>query len=254
MLTYELIDNQKENWVVFVHGIGGSTRTWGKQIDDFSEHYNLLLLDLPGHGLNADNIIKKVDSQKLYAGIKETMDFLNIECAHFVGLSLGTIVIANFAVHHPEYVKSIILGGASLKVSGLYKGAVILADKIKHFVPYKFLYKFFAWFLMPRKNHKKSRKIFLREVVKLNKKTMFAWIEYLQFTLSPENILARLDEIKKNILIISGDEDHCFLRDAKALVDKMKSVEINIIEKCGHVCSIEKSCDFNHMALDFLKV
>lgn len=254
MLTYELIDNKKEDWVVFVHGIGGSTRTWGKQIDAFSEHYNLLLLDLPGHGLNADNIIKKVDSEKLHTGIKDTMDFLNIECAHFVGLSLGTIVIANFAVHHPEYVKSIILGGASLKVSGLYKGAVILADKIKHFVPYKFLYKFFAWFLMPRKNHKKSRKIFLREVVKLNKKTMFAWIEYLQFTLSPENILARLDEVKKNILIISGDEDHCFLRDAKALVDKMKSVEINIIEKCGHVCSIEKSSIFNHMALDFLKV
>lgn len=254
MLTYELIDNQKEDWVVFVHGIGGSTRTWGKQIDAFSEHYNLLLLDLPGHGLNADNIIKKVDSEKLHTGIKDTMDFLNIECAHFVGLSLGTIVIANFAVHHPEYVKSIILGGASLKVSGLYKGAVILADKIKHFVPYKFLYKFFAWFLMPRKNHKKSRKIFLREVVKLNKKTMFAWIEYLQFTLSPENILARLDEVKKNILIISGDEDHCFLKDAKALVDKMKSVEINIIEKCGHVCSIEKSSIFNHMALDFLKV
>ncbi|MBQ2981940.1 MAG: alpha/beta fold hydrolase [Lachnospiraceae bacterium] len=254
MLTYELIDNKKEDWVVFVHGIGGSTRTWGKQIDAFSEHYNLLLLDLPGHGLNADNIIKKVDSEKLHTGIKDTMDFLNIECAHFVGLSLGTIVIANFAVHHPEYVKSIILGGASLKVSGLYKGAVILADKIKHFVPYKFLYKFFAWFLMPRKNHKKSRKIFLREVVKLNKKTMFAWIEYLQFTLSPENILAKLDEVKKNILIISGDEDHCFLKDAKALVDKMKSVEINIIEKCGHVCSIEKSSIFNHMALDFLKV
>ncbi len=254
MLTYELIDNKKEDWVVFVHGIGGSTRTWGKQIDAFSEHYNLLLLDLPGHGLNADNIIKKVDSAKLHTGIKDTMDFLNIKCAHFVGLSLGTIVIANFSVRHPEYVKSIILGGASLKVSGLYKGAVILADKIKHFVPYKFLYKFFAWFLMPRKNHKKSRKIFLREVVKLNKKTMFAWIEYLQFTLSPENILARLDEVKKNILIISGDEDHCFLRDAKALVDKMKSVEINIIEKCGHVCSIEKSSIFNHMALDFLKV
>lgn len=254
MLTYELIDNQKGDWVVFVHGIGGSARTWSKQIDDFSAHYNLLLLDLPGHGSNADNVIKKVDSQKLHDGIKDTLDFLNIQSAHFVGLSLGTIVITNFAVHHPEYVKSIILGGASLKVSGLYKGAVILADKIKHFVPYKFLYKFFAWFLMPRKNHKKSRKIFLREVVKLNKKTMFAWIEYLQFTLKPENILAKLDDVKKNILIISGDEDHCFLKDAKALVDKMKTVEINIIANCGHVCSIEKWGDFNHMALNFLKV
>lgn len=254
MLKYELIDNQKEEWVVFVHGIGGSTRTWSKQINDFSEHYNLLLLDLPGHGLNADKIIKKVDSEKLHDGIKATMDFLNIQSAHFVGLSLGTIVIANFAIHYPERVDSIILGGASLKVSGLYKGAVILADKIKHLVPYKFLYKFFAWFLMPRKNHKKSRKIFLREVVKLNKKTMFAWIEYLQYTLRPEYMLARLDEIKKDILIISGDEDHCFLKDAKALVNKMNTVKINIIEKCGHVCSIEKSGDFNNMALSFLMI
>ena len=78
MLKYELINNQKDEWVVFVHGIGGSTRTWNKQINDFSNHYNLLLLDLPGHGLNADNVIDKVDSQKLHDGIKETLDFLNI--------------------------------------------------------------------------------------------------------------------------------------------------------------------------------
>ena len=66
MLKYELIDNQKEEWIVFVHGIGGSTKTWKKQIDDFSEHYNLLLLDLPGHGLHASKIIRKVDAQKLH--------------------------------------------------------------------------------------------------------------------------------------------------------------------------------------------
>lgn len=254
MLKYELIDNQKSEWVVFVHGIGGSTRTWGKQINDFSEHYNLLLLDLPGHGLNADKVIKKVDTQKLHDGIKETLDFLNIKSAHFVGLSLGTLVIATFAIHYPECIDSIILGGSSLKVSGIYKAAVILADKVKHFVPYKFLYKFFAWFMMPRKNHKKSRKIFLREVVKLNKKTMFAWIEYLQITLNPESILERLDEIKKRILIISGEEDHCFISGAKAVVEKVKTTEIKIIEQCGHICSIEKWGDFNSTALNFLKL
>lgn len=254
MLKYELIDNRKEEWVVFVHGIGGSTRTWNKQINDFSNHYNLLLLDLPGHGLNADNVINKVDTQKLHDGIKETLDFLNIQSAHFVGLSLGTIVIANFAVHHPEYVKSIILGASSLKVTKTYKSVVILADRIKHLIPYKMLYKFFAWFLMPKKNHKTSRKIFLREVVKLNKHTMFAWIEYLRFTLNSDYIFEKLDEIKKRILIISGDEDHCFISGAKALVDRVKTTEIQIIEKCGHVCSIEKWGDFNSMALNFLNV
>ena len=252
MLKYEIIDNQKEEWVVFVHGIGGSTKTWGKQIEAFSEQYNLLLLDLPGHGLNADNVIYKVDADKLHNGIKDTLDHLQISQAHFVGLSMGTIVIVNFAVCHPEYVKTIILGGSSLKLSGIYKGAVILANNIKRHVPYEFLYKFFAWFMMPSKSHRKSRLIFLREVVKLKKETMYAWIEYVQFTLHPEQILSKLEVLGKKVLFISGDEDHCFLDDAKALARKMRNTEIRIIEKCGHICSIEKWSVFNRIVLDFL--
>lgn len=252
MLKYELIDNQKEEWVVFVHGIGGSTKTWNKQIDNFSKCYNLLLLDLPGHGLNADNVIDKVEPEKLHHDIKETLDYLHIDNAHFVGLSLGTLVIANFAVCYPSYIKTIILGGSSLKVTGFAKVAVILADKLKHILPYKFLYKFFAWFMMPKKNHKKSRSIFLREVVKLNKRTMFAWIEYLQCALNPEHFLAELDILKKKILFISGDEDHCFLDNAKIIAEKMKTTELKIIEKCGHICSIEKWGIFNNMVLEFL--
>ena len=146
MLKYEIIDNQAEEWVVFIHGLGGSTKTWKKQIDSFSQRYNLLLLDLPGHGCNAENTIHKVDTQKLHAGIRETMDHLGISRAHFVGLSLGTIVIADFAVRYPDYVGTIILGGSALKLSGGYKRALVLANRIKHLVPYEFLYKFFASF------------------------------------------------------------------------------------------------------------
>ena len=254
MLKYRAIDNNKEEWVVFIHGIGGSTRTWNRQIEAFSKNYNLLLLDLPGHGEHSNKIITKVDSHMLHKGIIETLNHLSINNAHFVGLSLGTIVIANFAAHHPEYVNTIILGAASLKVSGIYKFAVIAANKIKRLVPYKFLYKFFAWFMLPKRNHKKSRNIFLREVVKLNKKTMYAWIEYIQFTRRPENILSQLDGLKKKILIISGDEDHCFLSGVKKIVRQKNTMKLNIINKCGHICSIEKWNDFNNMALSFLKL
>lgn len=254
MLKYQAIDNQKEEWVVFIHGMGGSTKTWARQIEAFSKSYNLLLLDLPGHGEHSNKIIHKVNSEELNQGIIEAMNHLNISSAHFVALSLGTIVTANFAIHHPEYVKSIILGAASLKVSGIYKLAVIAANKFKKLLPYKFLYKFFAWFMLPRRNHKKSRHIFLREVIKLNKKTMYAWIEYLQVIRKSEHILTRLDNLKKNILIISGDEDHCFLGGVKKIVSRKKSLKLNIINKCGHICSIEKWYDFNYMALNFLRL
>ena len=252
MLKYEIIDNQAEEWVVFIHGLGGSTQTWKKQIDSFSQNYNLLLLDLPGHGRNAEKTIYKVDAQKLHTGIKETLDHLHIDRAHFVGLSLGTIVIANFAIRYPDYVETIILGGSTLKLSGIYKRALILANRIKRLVPYEFMYKFFAWFMMPRKSHKKSRLIFLREVVKLRKETLFAWMEYLMCTLNPDKMLSKLDFLGKRILMISGDEDHCFLRDAKVIAKKMKSTEIKIIKQCGHVCSIENWKAFNRIALDYL--
>lgn len=252
MLKHEIIDNKKDEWVVFVHGIGGSTNTWNKQIEAFSEHYNLLLLDLPGHGLNADNVILKVEPSKLHKGIKATLDHLHIESAHFVGLSLGTIVIANFAVNYPNYVKTLILGGAALKLKGIYKAAVVAANAIKHLVPYTFLYKFFAWFMMPRKNHERSRLIFLREVVKLHKKTMYAWIGYVQCILSPDKLLRQLDYLDKKILFISGAEDHVFIGGVKKLAKKMKHMEMKIIEGCGHICSIEKCHAFNRIALEYL--
>ena len=83
---------------------------------------------------------------------------------------------------------------------------------------------------------------------------MYAWIEYLQITRRSEQILSKLDNLKKNILIISGDEDHCFLGGVKKIVSKKKTLKLNIINKCGHICSIEKWYDFNNMALNFLKL
>lgn len=252
MLKYELIDNKKDDWVVFVHGIGGSTKTWKKQIGPFSEKFNLLLLDLPGHGDNAGNIIKKVDLDKLYNGIKETLDFFKIKTAHFIGMSLGTLVIAEFVTIYPEYVKDIILGGAILEISGIYRECMMFANIIKNCIPYKLLYNFFSWFMMPRENHKKSRMIFLREVVKLDKHTMKAYIGYLQRALKSNDTLEKIDKLGKKVLLISGNEDHCFIRGTKKFVDRVNNAKIIILEKCGHVCTIEKYKEFNKLALEFI--
>ena len=252
MLKYEVVNGDKDEWVVFVHGIGGSTKTWKKQIESFSEKFNLLLLDLPGHGNNADNVISKVDIDRLHRGIKETLDYLKIKAAHFIGLSLGTLIIAEFVTIYPEYVTDIVLGGAILEISGIYRECVMIANLMKNCVPYKFLYNFFTWFMMPRENHKKSRTIFLREVVKLKKETMLAWIGYLQRALKTKDTLEKIDKLNKDVLLISGNEDHCFLRGTEKFAKKVKHAKMIVLEKCGHICSIEKYKEFNKLALDFI--
>ena len=45
--TFEL--GPERDWVVFVHGAGGSSSIWFKQLRAYREHFNVLLLDLRGH-------------------------------------------------------------------------------------------------------------------------------------------------------------------------------------------------------------
>ena len=98
MINYITYKNENSNqWVTFVHGAGGSSSIWFKQIRDFKSQYNVLLLDLRGHG-NSNSQIKKAFKQKytfesIANDVLEVIDYLKIEKSHFVGISLGTILI-----------------------------------------------------------------------------------------------------------------------------------------------------------------
>jgi len=51
MLYYKTIKHPtSKEWTIFIHGAGGSSKVWFKQIRAFSENFNVLMLDLRGHG------------------------------------------------------------------------------------------------------------------------------------------------------------------------------------------------------------
>ncbi|MDX5477069.1 MAG: alpha/beta hydrolase, partial [Cyclobacteriaceae bacterium] len=57
MLYYKTYHHpSSQEWVVFIHGAGGSSSIWYKQIREFKEEFNLLLIDLRGHGRSAESI------------------------------------------------------------------------------------------------------------------------------------------------------------------------------------------------------
>ena len=83
-------------WVVFLHGFGGSTQMWKKQIDQFKEDYNLCVLDLPGHGKSVAGIkgmhLRSFDH--VADMIVVTLRAHGIHKATFVCVSLGSLVFA----------------------------------------------------------------------------------------------------------------------------------------------------------------
>ena len=107
--TKYISDNSNNReWITFVHGAGGSSTIWFKQIKYFSKKYNLLLLDLRGHGksktIPMNPFKKKYTFNSITADILEVLDKENIIKSHFVGISLGTILIRNFAEKYPVII------------------------------------------------------------------------------------------------------------------------------------------------------
>lgn len=254
MLNYVTYDNNKENWIVFIHGIGGSTNTWKKQIESFSESYNLLLIDLPGHGKSQNSELDvKITRKNVNLALKDVLDNVGIKKADFVVMSLGCLVIANFVTKYPEYVNAIVFGGSILEINCFYKALTGIIKVTKRFIPHRFLYKTFALIMMPRKNHKRSRKIFVRESLKMKRESFMQWVDYLSQITHPKKLLNKMKNLNIKILFVSGDEDTCFLKGAKKVSKLLEKSKIDIIKKCGHVCTIEKAKEFNQLALNFLQ-
>lgn len=61
-------------WVVFVHGAGGSSSIWFKQIKAYKQHFNLLLIDLRGHG-KSNQLLKELITSH-YTFTEVTQDIL----------------------------------------------------------------------------------------------------------------------------------------------------------------------------------
>ena len=258
MIAYTLYTHQtSEEWVTFVHGAGGSSSIWFKQVKEFQKHFNVLLLDLRGHG-SSDKPIRKAFKQKYtFAAIAndvlEVLDFLKIKNTHFVGISLGSIVIRQLAEMHPERVKSMILGGAILKMNFRSQVLMRLGNLFKYVLPYLVLYKFFAFVIMPKKNHKQSRLLFINEAKKLYQKEFIKW-----FALTAEiNPLLRwFRQVELNIptLYVMGNEDYMFLPSVRKVVAQhVKSSQLFVIDNCGHVVNVEQPLVFNKVAIAFIQ-
>ena len=67
MLNYTVYKCRKKNakWITFIHGAGGSSAIWFKQIRFFSKYFNLLLIDLRGHGASK-GLIKNPFNSKYF--------------------------------------------------------------------------------------------------------------------------------------------------------------------------------------------
>ena len=97
--------------VVLIHGGLVDSRLWDGQMRPLSKRFRVVRYDLRGYGQSA----APSEPFSHLEDLRGLLDFLKIEKAALVGLSLGGIIAADFALEHPERVERLVLVGPGLR-------------------------------------------------------------------------------------------------------------------------------------------
>lgn len=98
--------------VVLLHGLGNSLYSWEGVARSLRTTYRVIRFDLRGSGESAVPSGPYTPAA-FTADLGGLLDELDVEAAHLVGHSLGSLVAARFGVEHPDRVRtlSLISGG-----------------------------------------------------------------------------------------------------------------------------------------------
>ena len=243
--------HQKE-WLVFLHGLGGKSTLFYKQADFFSKHYNLVFIDLPGHGDSTGLSVNYYEATQIVPKITEVLDKLKISSAHFLAFSVGTIIGNELMLSASPYIRTMTLAGPVLKFNSWSKFLIESAWRLRSLAPYMVFYKIFAYLIMPRNSHAKSRFYFVREAANLGRKEFIKWTYLLKNANKPYEQLKQQPTTIPMLYLI-GKEDHLFLVEAKKAAASNPYATLHIIDECGHVCVIEKSAACNEAVHTFIQ-
>lgn len=247
------VKSKDADWITFIHGAGGSSTIWHKQVKVLKDHFNLLLIDLRGHGMSNNLSVKKNYSLDIVVDeVVEVMTHLNIKKSHFIGVSLGTIIITKISNHYPELIHKVIMSGAITSFSTKTIFLLRLAQTIKSFTPNIILYRLFALIIMPKKDHKISRQAFINEAKKIKSKAFKNWLKLLPEIKSTIDDISNLNLVCPT-LFISGIEDYLFINQIEDYVKDKSNCILEKVNNSGHIVNIDQYQVFNNFAISFLK-
>jgi pimeloyl-ACP methyl ester carboxylesterase len=247
---YSLNKVNKNNPIVFVHGVGLNNAIWKPQINFFKK-YNTLTYDLLGHGktpLKKSKVTFNDFSRQLLSLINE----LKFRKVHLVGFSLGALIAKHFASKHNDRLCSLIIHGSVYKRTEEQRRVVINSfnvDKLNRPVSKRSALTRWLTEDYISKNPEIYKEIYLMLENNNNKNYLKSYELFTHYNDDDDMI----KKIKVNTLITTGEHD---VRSTPGMGRKLNKVIKNSrfeeIKKGKHLCSIECADDVNIIFKKFI--
>lgn len=240
-MYYKTIDNKKEDWILLIHCICSNMSIFENEIKNLSEKYNVLLVDLPGHGNSKGYVDFDFDS--VTNEITKILNKLNIQKIDIWGISLGAIVALKLAIAEKERVNMLLFEDPAfgfgnrmlLNIFGIF-------NKVKVIIPPRLYLYLFIHLIIYGENKRKIKKMFFDHLKNTDKKNISKWLSlmYEEYKKDIKNELSSVDNFKVYII---GEKDYIFKPYILKNVKESEKNKIIILNKRSHVCNLEEKID-----------
>ena len=227
--------------LLFIHGGGGNCNAWLLTLRSLSGDFNLIAIELPGHGESGGN--GEGNISKYCEWIKNIIDHLSLNRCFLIGHSMGGAITLSFALKYPGYLDGIVLvgTGARLGVSNDIMNRIQSSfnDTVK---------------LICRLAYSDNIPNFIvrmgeREMLKTKPEVLFGDVS----ACNAFDLLEDLNGIESPTLIVCGSDDKLTPPSySRLLHEKIEGSELVIINNGGHMVMIEKPREFNRVIKKFV--
>ena len=239
--------------LVLIHGGQLDSRMWDDQFDAFAKQFTVIRYDVRGYGgsFQPDKLYSDADD------LAALFDYLKLQKAHLVGLSLGGRIAVDFAVVHPARVSSLTLVGpgltgyeppdaeaADLRMWNLIK---LARDEGPNKVTE-------AWLKDPFMAPAMEQARLSARLWRLSRENAHCWLRNPILQRSPGPAAAkRLDQITVSTLLVLGDRDVPQIKATiEALEKGIRGSKKVVIKGAGHMVNMEQPEEFNEALAAFL--
>lgn len=237
--------------ILFIHGLGSSTRDWEKQTAFFSRHFQVIVLDLRGHG-QSDKPSSPYSIPLFANDVAELIRSLKVSPAHIVGISLGAMIGMQLAVDEPQLVKSLVAvnSPADMRINTFRQRFELwLRQVVTRLLGMRVMGKILSKRLFPEPSHAALRNRFIEQWAENSphayRQTINAIVGW--------HIHEHLAAIHCPVLVVAADEDYWPLEMKASIARQVKRGNLVVIENSHHAVTIERPDQFNQTVAQFLQ-
>jgi 3-oxoadipate enol-lactonase len=231
--------------LLFLHGIRGSRRNWTRQLEFFSRHFRAAAWDARGYGESEDYEGPLRFDEHFTADVLRAADHFGAGKFHLVGLSMGGRIARNFALRHPERLRSLVLAGTSPGFNALS------GDEVKRFVAER---RVATPESVRRLLGGRAVAGAYQQLLDSVQRVHPASFEKTLEASVAQDRAARIEQIKAPTLVITGDEDKVYSPElSKDMARRIPGAELVVMKGVGHLSNLEQPDEFNQAVLQFLK-